>query len=76
MQTRINREKTIICVIKSLELLKKLKNDQVSYLGLELAIHVINIQIHLVRQSLFFSECFFKNTLTFNLNRRRRENYV
>ncbi len=52
MQTRINHEKNIICVIRSLELLKKLKNDHVPYLGIELTIHVIKSQIHLVRQSL------------------------
>jgi hypothetical protein len=39
-------------VIKSFEQLKNLKTGRVPYLGLELTIHIIKSQIHLVRQSL------------------------
>jgi hypothetical protein len=40
-----------------MEQLKNLKNENepVSYLGLELTIHVIKSQIHLVRQSLSYT---------------------
>jgi hypothetical protein len=40
------------CNIKSLEHLKILKTGRVLYFGIELIIHVIKRQIHLVRQSL------------------------
>jgi hypothetical protein len=48
MQTRINRKKYTFCVIKSLEQQKNLKNGPVPYLSLELPIHVIKSQIHLM----------------------------
>ncbi len=51
-QTRINREKYTFCIIKSLEHLKNLKTARFLYLGLELTMHVLKSQIHLVRQSL------------------------
>jgi hypothetical protein len=51
MQTRINSKKYTFCGIKSLEHLKHLKAGR-SYLGLELTMHVLKSQIHLVRQSL------------------------
>jgi hypothetical protein len=51
-QTHIYREKYTFCVIKSLEHLKNVKTGRVPYLGLELTMHVIESQIHLVRQSL------------------------
>ncbi len=38
--------------LKPLENLKNWKTGRVPYLGLELAIHVVRSQIHLVRQSL------------------------
>jgi hypothetical protein len=41
--------KYAFCVIKSLE---TQKNGPVPYLGLDLTVHVIESQIHLVRQSL------------------------
>ncbi len=40
------------CVIKSLQYIKYLKTGRVTYLGLEPTMHVIECQIHLVRQSL------------------------
>jgi hypothetical protein len=52
MQTRINSRKYTFCGIKSLEHLKHLKTDHVPYLGLELTMHVLKSQIHLVRQYL------------------------
>ncbi len=39
-------------ILKPLENLKNWKTGRVPYLGLELAIHVVRSQIHLVRQSL------------------------
>jgi hypothetical protein len=51
MQIGINPETYTFCVIKSLEHIK-IKKWPVPYLGLELPIHVIKSQIHLVRQSL------------------------
>jgi hypothetical protein len=45
-------KKYTFCVIKSLEHLQNIKNEPVPFLGLELFIHVIKSQIHLVRQSL------------------------
>ncbi len=52
MQARINREKYTFCVIKSFEHLKNFKTGRGPYLGLELTIHILKSQIHLVRQSL------------------------
>jgi hypothetical protein len=49
---RINRRKYTFCTMKSLEHLKNLKIGPVLYLSIELPIHVIKSQIHLVRQSL------------------------
>jgi hypothetical protein len=47
------REKYTFCIIKSLEHLKIYKQAASStYLGLELTMHVLKSQIHLVRQSL------------------------
>jgi hypothetical protein len=51
-RTSINREKYTFCVVKSLEHLKDLKTGRVPYLGLELIMHIIKSQIHLVRRSL------------------------
>jgi hypothetical protein len=53
MQTRIYREKYTFCVLKSLEHLKNLKTVRVPYLGLELTMHVLKSQIHLVRKSFY-----------------------
>jgi hypothetical protein len=50
-KTCINRDEYTSCNIKSLEQLQNLKG-LVLYLGLELAIHIIKSQIHLVRHSL------------------------
>ncbi len=52
MQTRINHEKYPFLVIKSLEHLQNFKTGRVPYLGLELTMHVLKSQVHLVRQSL------------------------
>jgi hypothetical protein len=50
-QTRINHDKYTFCVIKLLERLKNLKTGRVvPYLGLELTMHVLKSQIHLVRR--------------------------
>ncbi len=52
MQTRINRDKYTFSIIKSLKHQKNLKTGRLPNLGLELTMHVIKSQIHLVRQSL------------------------
>ena len=56
-----NREKYTFCNTKSLEHLKNLKNGPVPYLGIDLTIHVIKSQIHLVRQS--FKHIFFSMSI-------------
>jgi hypothetical protein len=52
-QTPINHKKYTFCVRKSLEHLKNLKTGCVLYLGLELTMHVLKSQIHLVGDSPF-----------------------
>jgi hypothetical protein len=47
----MNNKKYTFCVRKTLEQ-KSLKTGNVTFLGLELTMHAIKSQIHLVRQSL------------------------